>query len=143
VQVTNGNIIKIHYKGTLTQEGTQFDSSEGREPLEFTVGEGLVIKGFDNGVLGMQVGEKKTINIPCLEAYGPKADNLVFEFPKTEIPAEMGIPEVGMQLDMMDNEGNHLPVEVIEVLDESIILDGNHQLAGKDLTFELELVAIV
>lgn len=140
--VKKGDTVKVHYKGTLTADGTMFDSSEGREPLEFTVGGGMVIAGFDNGVLEMKVGDKKTVNIPFMEAYGPKNDQMIFEFEKSQIPAEMGEPEVGMQLHMMDQEGNGLPVEIIEVRDNSIVLDGNHQLAGKDLTFEIELVEI-
>jgi peptidylprolyl isomerase len=81
-QVKKGDVVKVHYKGTLTADGTMFDSSEGREPLEFTAGAGMVIAGFDNGVLDMKVGEKKTVNIPFMEAYGPKNDHMVFEFDK-------------------------------------------------------------
>ena len=141
-QVKKGDVVKVHYKGTLTADGTMFDSSEGREPLEFTAGAGMVIAGFDNGVLDMTVGEKKTVNIPFMEAYGPKNDQMVFEFDRAQIPAEMGEPEVGMMLEMHDQEGNSLPVEIIEVKEATIVLDGNHHLAGKDLTFDIELVEI-
>ncbi len=141
-QVKKGDTIKVHYKGTLTEDGTMFDSSEGREPLEFTVGSGMVIHGFDQGVIEMAVGEKKTIHIPHMEAYGPFNEDMIFEFPKEQIPEDMGETEVGMQLHLSDPEGNHLPVVVVELTETSIVLDGNHPLAGKDLTFELELVEI-
>ncbi len=142
MQVKSGDIVQVHYKGTLTENGELFDSSEGRPPLDFTVGSGMVIQGFDNGVLGMKVGEKKTVLIPCIEAYGPISDDMIIKFPKSEVPAEMGEPEVGMHVDLMDNEGNHFPVEIIEVTEDTVILDGNHHLAGKDLTFEIELLKI-
>lgn len=142
-QVKKGDTIRIHYKGTFTDDGTLFDTSEGREPLEFKVGEGMVIHGFDNGVLQMEVGEKKTLNIPFLEAYGPKNEMMFFEFGKDQLPAEMGEPQLGMELHMMDQEGNHLPVIVTEIKETTVVLDGNHPLAGKDLTFEVELVGIV
>ncbi|MBL7766012.1 MAG: FKBP-type peptidyl-prolyl cis-trans isomerase [Chitinophagaceae bacterium] len=142
-QVKKGDTIKVHYKGTLTSDGTPFDSSEGREPLEFTVGEGMVIFGFDNGVLDMKVGDKKIVHIPFMEGYGPLNEQMMFEFDKTQFPEDLGAPEIGMQLNMMDNEGNHLPVMIAEVKDTTLVLDANHALAGKDLTFEIELVEIV
>ncbi|MBP6456086.1 MAG: peptidylprolyl isomerase [Chitinophagaceae bacterium] len=142
MEVTKGNKIKIHYKGTFTDGGETFDSSEGREPLEFTVGEGMVIFGFDNGVLGMKVGDKKTINIPHMEAYGQFMQEHVFEVPKEQLPQEMGEPEVGMQLQMMMDENTPIPIEIIEVKETSVVMDGNHPLAGKDLTFDLELMEI-
>jgi peptidylprolyl isomerase len=141
-QVKKGDTIQVHYKGTLTENGMLFDSSEGRPPLEFTVGEGMVIFGFDNGVLDMSVGETKTLFIPHLEGYGPLNEQMFFEFDKAQIPAEMGEPVAGMELHMMDQEGNELPVMITEVKESTIILDGNHPLAGKDLTFEVELVSI-
>jgi FKBP-type peptidyl-prolyl cis-trans isomerase 2 len=141
-QVKAGDTIKVHYKGTLTEDGSLFDSSEGRPPLEFTVGSGMVIHGFDKGVIDMKPGEKKTVQIPHLEAYGPNNEQMLFEFEKAQIPAEMGTPEVGMQLVMNDNEGNELPVVIVEVKENTIVLDGNHPLAGKDLTFEIELIEV-
>ncbi len=141
-QVKKGDIIKVHYKGTLS-DGSLFDSSEGKDPLEFTVGDQMVIYGFDNGVIGMQVGDKKTLNIPCLEAYGEINEDLLIEIPKTELPEELGEVSEGMQLNMVDQQGFELPVEVIEVRDDAIVLDGNHPLAGQDLNFEVELVEIV
>jgi len=140
-EVKNGDTIKIHYRGTL-DDGTVFDSSEGREPLQFEVGSGMVIPGFDNGVLGMTIGQKKTINIPVEEAYGPVQDEMFMEFPIDRFPADMK-PEVGMSLNMSNGSGQAIPVVIAEVLDEVVVLDANHPLAGEDLTFDLELVEIV
>lgn len=139
-KVKSGDTVNVHYHGKLT-DGTTFDSSEGRSPLQFKVGSGQVIKGFDNAVLDMEVGDKKTVQIPVDEAYGQSAPENFLEFPKTDFPEGMN-PEVGMQLHLSDNSGNTFPVVVAEVKEESVILDGNHPLAGKDLIFELELVSI-
>lgn len=139
-QVKNGDTVKVHYHGKLN-DGTTFDSSEGREPLEFEVGSGSVIAGFDSGVQGMQVGEKKTINIAVDEAYGQVNDELIIEYPKDRFPGDI-TPEVGMQLSMSNGAGQQIPVVITEVRDSSVILDANHPLAGKDLTFDLELVDI-
>jgi peptidylprolyl isomerase len=139
-QVKKGDTIKIHYHGRLN-DGTTFDSSAGREPLEFEVGGGMVIAGFDAGVTGMSVGEKKTIEIPFLEAYGPVQEEMIIEFPKTNFPPDLN-PEIGMQLNMSNQEGQQFPVVIKEVKEEVVVLDANHPLAGKDLTFDLELVEI-
>ncbi len=141
-QVKKGDTIKVHYKGTLS-DGSMFDSSEGKDPLEFTVGENMVIFGFDQGVLDMKVGDKKTLNIPHMEAYGIVNEELMIEVPKSELPEELGEIKEGMQLSMVNESGYEIPVEVVEIRDETIILDGNHPLAGEDLTFEVELVEIV
>lgn len=140
-QVKKGDKIRIHYHGKLT-DGTTFDSSEGREPLEFEVGGGMVIPGFDNGVMGMSVGDKKTIHIPADEAYGPKQEEMIMEFPRDRFPADM-TPEVGMQLNMSNGQGQNFPVVIVDVKDEVVVLDANHPLAGEDLIFDLELVEIV
>jgi peptidylprolyl isomerase len=140
-QVKKGDTIKVHYHGKLA-DGSTFDSSEGREPLEFEVGGGMVIPGFDEGVTGMAVGEKKTILIPADEAYGPKQEEMLMEFPRDRFPADM-VPEVGMQLNMSNGSGQNFPVTITEVGDENVMLDANHPLAGEDLTFDLELVEIV
>ena len=140
MQVKNGDTVRVHYHGRLT-DGTTFDSSEGRDPLEFQVGAGMVIKGFDNGVVDMQVGEKRTLNIPVEEAYGPKNAELIMEFPKDNIPAELN-PEVGMDLQMSNPEGQVFPVKVAAIGSEFITLDANHPLAGEALVFDIELVEI-
>jgi FKBP-type peptidyl-prolyl cis-trans isomerase 2 len=132
--------VKVHYKGKLTS-GEQFDSSEGREPLAFTVGAGQMIKGFDEAIPGMAVGEKKTINIAPENAYGAINMEAIIEFPKTNIPPEMNL-EVGMRLQLQNDAGHPIPVVVIEVKEEAVILDANHELAGKELVFDIELVEI-
>ncbi|MET6995836.1 FKBP-type peptidyl-prolyl cis-trans isomerase [Chitinophaga defluvii] len=138
--VKNGDTVKVHYHGRLTN-GTTFDSSEGRPPLEFQVGAGMVIKGFDNGVVDMKVGEKKTLNIPVDQAYGPKNEELIMDFPKGNIPADLN-PEVGMELQMSNPEGQVFPVKVAAIGSEFITLDANHPLAGEALVFDIELVEI-
>jgi len=139
-QVKKGDTIQVHYHGTLTN-GEIFDSSNGRAPLEFEVGSGMVIPGFDNGVLEMKVGDKKTINIPFMEAYGPKQPEMIVEFPKTQFPPDLN-PEVGMALTMNNGQGQQFQVIVVEVKDDLVVLDANHALAGQDLIFDLELVNI-
>ncbi len=139
-QVKSGDTVQVHYHGKLTS-GETFDSSEGRDPLQFTVGQGQVIKGFDEALVDMKVGDKKTVNIPVDEGYGQRRDDMVVDYPKKDFPAEM-TPEVGMQLNMSDNQGNNIPVVITEVKDETVVLDANHPLAGKDLVFDIELVSI-
>ena len=139
-QVKKGDTVKVHYHGTLS-DGSIFDSSKGGEPLEFEVGSGMVIAGFDEGVTGMAVGEKRTVNIVANEAYGPVQQDMIMEFPKTQFPPDM-VPEVGLQLSMSNNEGQQFPVTIIDVKVEFVVLDANHPLAGKDLIFDLELVDI-
>ena len=138
--VKKGDTVKVHYHGKLTN-GETFDSSEGKEPLEFKVGEGSVIKGFDDGVMGMQIGDKKTIQVPVEDAYGPKNEEMLIEFPKDRFPSDMN-PEVGMPLTMSNGSGQNFRVTIIEVKDDSVILDANHPLAGEDLIFDIELVSI-
>ncbi|QGW28135.1 FKBP-type peptidyl-prolyl cis-trans isomerase [Phnomibacter ginsenosidimutans] len=135
-----GDVVKVHYTGTLTS-GEQFDSSAGREPLEFTVGAGQMIKGFDAGVEGMTLGGKKTINIPAAEAYGEWSEENVIEFPKEQIPAEMQL-EIGMELMLRDQMGRPVPVIVHAIETEVVKLDANHSLAGKELVFDIELVEL-
>ncbi|MBS1947125.1 MAG: peptidylprolyl isomerase [Bacteroidetes bacterium] len=139
-EVKSGDTVKVHYHGRLT-DGTTFDSSSGREPLEFEVGSGMVIKGFDDGVMGMMVGGKKTINIPVDDAYGPADPQMMMEFPIDGLPKDLK-PEVGMELTMRDGSGNPIPVVVAEVRPDVIVIDANHPLAGEELIFDLELVEI-
>jgi len=139
-QVKKGDTVKVNYHGKLTN-GDTFDSSEGKEPLEFKVGEGSVIKGFDEGVMGMKIGDKKTIQVPVDDAYGPKNEEMLIEFPKDRFPSDMN-PEVGMPLTMSNGSGQNFRVTIIEVKDDSVLLDANHPLAGEDLIFDIELVSI-
>jgi len=139
-EVKNGDTVRIHYTGTLI-DGTVFDSSEGRDPLEFTVGSGQVIEGMDEEMPGMEVGNKKTIKIPCVKAYGPINPAARQAIPREGIPEDIPL-ELGSQLQMQTPDGQALPVTVVEVDEATVTLDANHPLAGKDLTFELELVSI-
>ena len=140
-QVKKGDKVKVHYHGRLTS-GETFDSSEGRQPLEFEVGSGSVIKGFDEGVTGMAVGEKKTVNIPADEAYGPKNPEMIIEMPKDRFPDDMEL-EPGLPLMMSNGSGQDFQVVVAEIKDDAVLLDANHPLAGQELVFDLELVEIV
>ena len=135
-----GDNVKIHYKGTL-QDGTVFDSSEGREPLGFTLGGGQVIPGFDEAVMGMSEGESKNVTIPVDKAYGPRNDELVLPVPLSQVPADLK-PEVGQQLQMGGPNGQPVMVKIVDITDEHIMLDANPPLAGEDLIFDLELVTI-
>ena len=139
-QVKTGDKVNVHYHGKLT-DGTTFDSSEGRAPLSFTAGSGQVIVGFDNAVIGMNIGDKKTVQIPVAEAYGDRDDNMVIELPLSEFPADQA-PEVGMELQMSNNQGNLFNVVITEIKDDTMVLDANHPLAGMDLIFDIELVSI-
>lgn len=136
----SGDTVRIHYTGTLS-DGSVFDSSEGRDPLEFTLGSGQVIPGFDAGVTGMTVGDKKTVEIPCADAYGEKNPDAQQDVPRAQIPAEIPL-ELGIQLQMQAPTGQVIPVTVVGLTDDTVTLDANHPLAGKDLTFALELVEI-
>jgi len=138
--IEDGKKVKIHYTGTLS-DGEKFDSSEGRDPLEFETGAGMVIPGFDSAVRDMEVGSKKTVTLPAAEAYGELRDEMIGDFPKDKFPADMEL-SVGMPLQMTGPDGP-VPVVVKEIKEDAVTLDGNHPLAGKDLTFALELVEIV
>ncbi len=138
--IENGQKVKIHYTGTL-DDGTQFDSSAGRAPLEFEMGAGMVIPGFEKGVADMAEGEKKTIHIPAAEAYGEVREDLIMNFDKSQLPEDLS-PEIGMMLQMQGPQGQPVPVTVTAVEEAHIVIDANHQLAGKNLNFELELVSV-
>jgi len=139
-QATAGNKVKIHYTGTL-EDGSQFDSSEGREPLEFELGSGQVIPGFDNAVEGMAVGESKSGSIAPEDAYGPRVEQAIQEVPKSALPPDLE-PVVGMRLQAQGQGQQTLQLTVTEVGDETITVDGNHPLAGKTLNFKISLVEI-
>jgi peptidylprolyl isomerase len=140
-QAKNGDTVQVNYTGKLA-DGTVFDSSVGREPLEFTLGAGQMIPGFEKAVFGMKVGEKKTVTIPVDEAYGPHRDDLVIEVPRDKLPAGL-TPEVGQQLGVKQADGSTAVVTITNVSDNNTVtIDANHPLAGKDLTFEIELVKI-
>lgn len=139
-QAKSGDTVKVHYHGRLT-DGTTFDSSAGRDPLQFEVGSGQVIAGFDSGVEGMSLGEKKTIEIPAEQAYGAKDPSMMVEFPINQFPEDM-TPEAGMRLNMTNGQGQVIPVVITEVGAETVMLDANHPLAGQDLIFDIELVDI-
>ena len=139
-QVKTGDTVRIHYKGTLS-DGRIFDSSEGREPLEFQVGSGQIIPGLDKALPGMAVGEKKVVEVPAAEAYGPVNPEMRQAVPRDGIPADIPL-QVGTMLQMQTPQGQVVPVTVVEVTETEVTLDANHPLAGRDLTFDIELVAI-
>ncbi|WP_289035523.1 peptidylprolyl isomerase [uncultured Roseibium sp.] len=139
-EVKAGDSVAIHYKGTLS-DGTVFDSSEGRDPLQFTVGSGQIIPGLDKALPGMTVGEEKTVNIPFEEAYGAKDPNATQPVPRDQFPTDIPL-EVGTQLQVQTPDGQLMTVSIVEVGEENVVLDANHPLAGKDLTFEFSLVSI-
>ena len=136
----DGDKVKVHYKGTL-EDGSIFDTSRGGEPLEFILGGGGMIEGFDKAVNGMQVGEIKTVTIPADEAYGPHRDDLMLVIERDNLPEDLE-PSIGQQLEMTRTDGLVFTVIVTDVSDASITVDANHILAGKDLTFEIELVEV-
>lgn len=139
-QVKENNTVKVNYTGKLS-DGQIFDSSEGREPIEFTLGQGQLIPGFEKGLIDMKLNEKKTITIPKEEAYGDVNKDLIQEVKKTELPQDMA-PEVGMGLVSKSPDGQEMNLMVVEVREETIVIDGNHPLAGKELVFDLEVLAI-
>jgi peptidylprolyl isomerase len=135
-----GQTVRVHYTGTL-EDGSVFDSSHGGDPLEFTLGSGQVIPGFDEAVAGMRVGESKSVTIPADQAYGPHRDELLLTIDRDQLPDEM-VPEVGQTLQMSDGRQT-FPVTIREVGTSQVVLDANHPLAGKELTFDLSLVEVV
>ena len=133
--------VKVHYTGKF-EDGTVFDSSEGRDPLEFTLGKKMVIPGFEAATMGMSPGEKTTVNIPAEEAYGHHREDMVMEVARSNMPPEIQ-PEVGQVLQIGQSQDQMLQVMVAQVTEESVVLDANHPLAGMDLVFEIELLEIV
>ena len=139
-EVINQSQVKVHYTGTL-EDGSVFDSSEGREPLAFTVGTGNMIPGFENAVLGMKLNETKKVTIPSSEAYGPVREDLIQELDKSVLPEGLN-PQTGQRLQSQDDQGRSFVVTVKQVNEKAIVIDGNHELAGKDLQFEIRLVEL-
>ena len=139
-QAKDGNTVKVHYTGSL-EDGTVFDTSLEREPLEFTLGQGQLIPGFEQAVIGMKIGESKTVTIPAEQAYGPYNNELISIIDRDNLPEGLD-PEVGQQLQGQQPDGQNIIATVIEVSETSITVDANHHLAGKDLTFEIELIEI-
>jgi peptidylprolyl isomerase len=139
-QAKQGDTVKVHYTGRF-KDGTVFDSSRGGDPLEFQLGAGHVIPGFDAGVTGMNIGDKREVEIPAEQAYGPYHAELAGEIERDRLPPDI-TPEVGMVLQMMHPSGMPFNVQVVGVEDDKIKLDANHPMAGKDLIFDLELVEV-
>lgn len=140
-QVTVNSTVKVHYTGKLA-DGEVFDTSDGKEPIEFTLGQGQLIPGFEKGLIDMKLNEKKTINMTKDEAYGEVNETLIQEVKKTDLPQDME-PKVGMGLVSKSPEGQEINLMVVEVKEETIVIDGNHPLAGRDLIFDLEVVEII
>lgn len=136
-----GDTVKVHYTGTL-EDNTVFDSSKERDPLEFQLGAGMVVPGFENLVLGLKEGEVVKETIPCTEAYGERRADLQLEIKRSDVPADLDL-KVGTYLQMQSPDGQTASVEVVELSDEKVRLDANHPLSGKDLTFEVTLVELV
>ncbi|SMQ85558.1 peptidylprolyl isomerase [Devosia lucknowensis] len=136
-----GDIVRIHYSGRLV-DGTQFDSSEGRAPLEFTLGQGQVIRGLEQHVAGMEAGAKSTVTIPVDDAYGPRRDEAIQQLDRAKVPAGIDL-KVGSQLQARTADGGMLPITVVGLDEQSITVDANHPLAGQDLVFDVEVVEVV
>ena len=140
-QVKSGDTVRIHYTGTLA-DGTVFDSSEGRDPLEFTVGSGQIIPGLDRELPGMAIGEEKTVTVVAQDAYGDSDPNARQAIPRDQVPENLPL-DLGTVLELTTPEGQRMPVTVVEVTEETVTLDANHPLAGRDLTFAFSVVEIV
>lgn len=139
-QVQNGDTVRVHYTGKL-EDGTVFDSSKGREPLEFTIGQEQVIPGFEQAVVGMTPGESKSERIEMEQAYGPRNEALVVNVGRQDFPDDM-TPQVGDRVNLRRDDGRLIPVLITEVTDTEVTLDANHPLAGQNLVFDIELVDI-
>lgn len=136
----DGDTVKVHYTGTL-ENGEVFDTSKEREPLEFQLGQGQLIPGFEKAVIGMTEGDSTTVDIPSDEAYGEVRDDLIINVPKDQLPDDVE-PQIGMQLQVNQQNGQPIPVRITEIKDEELVLDANHPLAGKDLKFEIKLLEV-
>ncbi len=136
----SGDTVKVAYTGKF-DDGTVFDSTQNRDPLEFTLGEGQLIKGFDEAVTGMSPGDSKTVELPPEQAYGPRREDMVIEFDRSQLPGDTA-PQVGQQLQLAQQEGQPIPAMITEVTESNITVDANHPLAGRQLTFEIELLEL-
>ena len=139
-EASQGNTVKVHYTGKL-EDGTVFDSSRDRDPLEFQIGQGQIIPGFEEAVVGMSPGETKTTTVPAEKAYGERRDDMQSVVPKDRLPDDLE-PEVGQTLQAKNEEGQVIPVRVVGVGDDEVTLDANHPLAGENLTFDIEVVEV-
>lgn len=140
-QARIGDTVRVHYTGSL-EDGTVFDSSVGSEPMEFTIGQNMMIPGFENAVIGMDEGDSRTVSIPPDEAYGDHNKDLVAVVERSEIPSSIN-PKTGMMLQATSDEGIVTPVTITEVTEDAVTLDANHPLAGKRLIFEIRLLEII
>lgn len=138
--IKNGDTVKVHYTGQL-DDGSVFDSSLHRAPLEFTIGQGQLIPGFEKAVVGLSAGDTTTANIPCAEAYGEQNPDLILVIDKEQLPDSIE-PEVGQRLQLSQPEGEPIPVHITKVEDNQVTIDANHPLAGKDLTFNIEIIEV-
>jgi len=133
--------VKVHYTGKL-DDGTVFDTSENREPLQFKIGEKKLIPGFEEAVIGLEVGQSKTINIPSDEAYGPHRKEMVFQVNRSDFPENVDL-KIGQQFQMQQKEGRAFVVTIMQIVEDKVVLDANHPLAGKDINFEIKLIEII
>ena len=140
-QAKYGDTVKVHYTGKL-DDGTVFDASVNGDPLQFTIGSGQIIPGFEQAVVGMNPGESKTVKIPAEDAYGQRREDLVLEIEKSQLPEGLK-PEVGLQLQSRQPDGRIVVLTIADMTESHVTLDANHPLAGKDLTFEIQLVEII
>ncbi|MEX0945676.1 MAG: peptidylprolyl isomerase [Balneolaceae bacterium] len=136
----DGDTVKVHYTGTLNN-GEIFDTSKEKEPLEFKLGEGQLIPGFEKAVIGLKVGDSTSVDIPSAEAYGETREDLIIKVPKDQLPDEIE-PQIGMQLQVNQPDGQPIPVRITDINDSELKLDANHPLAGEDLKFDIELVNV-
>lgn len=138
--IREGDQVQVHYTGKL-QSGEVFDSSQGREPLNLTIGEGKIIPGFEQALLGMQTGEKKSFDLTPDQAFGERRDELVHVIQKEQIPSDVKL-EIGMQLALEGQQKEPVPAQVVDISESTVTLDTNHPLAGKDITFEVDVVEV-
>lgn len=140
-QAKQGDTVNVHYTGKL-EDGTVFDTSRSRHPLQFTIGKGQVIAGFEHAIIGMNLGESKTMTVPVEQAYGDRRQDMIVTVQRDQLPPDLN-PAVGQRLELTQTDDQTILVTVTDMTDATLTLDANHPLAGKDLTFEIELLKIV